>query len=264
MTVASVLDRTPPVAGGAPALDAEQLLVVAHRRGPLLVLAGPGTGKTTTLVETMVARLSGMDAVPPEQILGLTFGRRAAQDWREQVAARVAGVVAPTVTTFHSFAYSLVRANADPQAFLEPLRLLSGPEQEQRLRELLEHSVRDGRIAWPERLRGALGTRGLAAEVRAVVARAREPWGWIQRTSNSWPSMRVSWGQHGLPWVSFWLNTSMSWMPQASVTTPNCCTGQRCWHMTRISNRCCMSATAWFWWMSSRTATPRRCGCCRD
>ncbi len=168
-----VLERTAPRAVEPPVLDADQMRVVEHAGGPLLVLAGPGTGKTTTLVEAMAARLSGPQALRPDQVLGLTFGRKAAQDWRERVTARLGGGLVPTVTTFHSFAYALVRQAQDPEAYGEPLRLLSGPEQEQRLRELLVHSVRDGRVDWPGELGAALGTRGLAAEVRAVVARAR-------------------------------------------------------------------------------------------
>jgi superfamily I DNA/RNA helicase/RecB family exonuclease len=168
-----VLDRAPLPTAAAPVLDAEQQQVVAHRSGPMLVLAGPGTGKTTTLVEAMVARLEGPDALRPDQVLGLTFGRKAAQEWRERVTARIGGGVAPAVSTFHSFAYALVREQADPEAYLEPLRLLSGPEQELRLRELLSGAVRDGRVTWPADLAPALGTRGLAAEVRAVVAKAR-------------------------------------------------------------------------------------------
>ena len=147
--------------------------MVAHRRGPLLVLAGPGTGKTTTLVEAMVARLQGPDPLRPDEVLGLTFGRRAALEWRERVTARTGGGLVPVVSTFHAFAYSLVREQSDREAFLDPLRLLSGPEQELRLRELLTHSVRDGRLDWPAGLSAALGTRGLAAEVRSVVAKAR-------------------------------------------------------------------------------------------
>ena len=168
-----VLDRTPPLSASAPSLDPEQRRVVSHRQGPLLVLAGPGTGKTTTLVEAMVARVRGPGAVRADQVLGLTFGRRAALEWRERVTARLGGGVVPTVTTFHSFAYALVRQSADPEAFAEPLRLLSGPEQEARLRELLTGAVSDGRLAWPAELTAALGTRGLACEVRAVVAKAR-------------------------------------------------------------------------------------------
>ncbi len=168
-----VLDRTPPLSVEAPRLDSDQRRVVEHRRGPMLVLAGPGTGKTTTLVESMVGRLQGPDALRADQVLGLTFGRKASQEWRDRVTARVGGGVVPTVSTFHSFAYALVRAHADPQAYLEPLRLLSGAEQELRLRELLIGSVRAGRLDWPRELAAALGTRGLASEVRAVVAKAR-------------------------------------------------------------------------------------------
>lgn len=168
-----VLDRSAPLPAQPPMLDADQARVVRHRGGPLLVLAGPGTGKTTTLVEAMVARLSGPDALRPDQVLGLTFGRKAAQEWRERVTARLGGGLVPTVTTFHSFAYALVRQTQPPEDFRDPLRLLSGPEQERRLRELLVGSVRDGRLDWPDDLAAALGTRGLAAEVRAVLARAR-------------------------------------------------------------------------------------------
>ena len=64
-----------------PALDEAQRRVVDHRGGPLLVLAGPGTGKTTTVVEAVVARIeAGAD---PEQVLVLTFGRRAAAELRD-------------------------------------------------------------------------------------------------------------------------------------------------------------------------------------
>ncbi|HEY9412266.1 MAG TPA: UvrD-helicase domain-containing protein, partial [Jiangellaceae bacterium] len=49
----------------APALDASQRQVVEHRGGPLLVLAGPGTGKTTTLVEAVVDRIEH-DGLSPE------------------------------------------------------------------------------------------------------------------------------------------------------------------------------------------------------
>src|SRR5690606_15105413 len=67
------LVRTPPARVNPPPLDAAQRRVVDHESGPLLVLAGPGTGKTTTLVESVAARVArGQD---PERILVLTFSR---------------------------------------------------------------------------------------------------------------------------------------------------------------------------------------------
>ncbi len=109
--------------------------MVDHRSGPLLVLAGPGTGKTTTLVESVAARIArGGD---PERILVLTFSRKAAVELRDRMALRIGAARAPQATTFHSFCYALVRAHQDSDLFVEPLRLLSGPEQDVTVRELL-------------------------------------------------------------------------------------------------------------------------------
>ncbi|MBO8198971.1 ATP-dependent helicase [Streptomyces smyrnaeus] len=194
-----------------PASDAAQRAVVDHRGGPLLVLAGPGTGKTTTLVEAVAARVrEGMD---PERILVLTFSRKAAVDLRDRMTDRLAREAAPArlprqaatvavapdgrtpaetgcgalggtprapqATTFHSYCYALVRAHQDADLFAEPLRLLTGPEQDLHIRELLEGQLaleRRGRatVRWPDELRACLTTRGFADEVRAVLARSRE------------------------------------------------------------------------------------------
>ncbi|MEU8530325.1 ATP-dependent DNA helicase [Streptomyces sp. NPDC048629] len=171
------LVRTAPAAVRPPQLDAAQRGVVEHTGGPLLVLAGPGTGKTTTLVEAVAARVeAGTD---PERILVLTFSRKAAVELRDRMAARLRGVRAPQATTFHSYCYALVRAHQDADLFAEPLRLLSGPEQDVAVRELLAGQLdleKEGlaRIHWPDELRACLTTRGFADEVRAVLARSRE------------------------------------------------------------------------------------------
>ncbi|WP_398780102.1 ATP-dependent helicase [Streptomyces sp. NBRC 110611] len=169
--------RTPPERVDPPALDATQRAVVDHRHGPLLVLAGPGTGKTTTLVESVARRVrAGTD---PERILVLTFSRKAATALRDRLAVRLGTGFTPQATTFHSFCYALVRAHQDADLFADPLRLLSGPEQDLVVRELLEGQAelaaagRD-RTGWPDELRACLTTRGFADEVRAVLARSRE------------------------------------------------------------------------------------------
>ncbi|MFE0545098.1 ATP-dependent helicase [Streptomyces sp. NPDC058891] len=171
------LVRTPPVRVDPPLLDAAQRTVVDHGAGPLLVLAGPGTGKTTTLVESVASRIArGGD---PERILVLTFSRRAAVDLRDRMAQRTGAAHAPQATTFHSFCYALLRAHQDSDLFAEPLRLLSGPEQDVAVRELLAGQPdleRRGlaHVRWPDELRACLTTRGFADEVRAVLARTRE------------------------------------------------------------------------------------------
>ncbi|MEU9219762.1 ATP-dependent DNA helicase [Streptomyces sp. NPDC048376] len=171
------LVRTPPARVDPPRLDAAQRAVVDHRAGPLLVLAGPGTGKTTTLVESVADRIAkGGD---PERILVLTFSRKAAVELRDRMALRIGAARAPRATTFHSFGYALVRAHQDSDLFVEPLRLLSGPEQDVTVRELLAGQVELERLGlahvrWPDELRACLTTRGFADEVRAVLARSRE------------------------------------------------------------------------------------------
>ncbi|MFC9079485.1 ATP-dependent helicase [Streptomyces sp. NPDC057062] len=171
------LVRTPPVRVDPPLLDAAQRTVVDHGTGPLLVLAGPGTGKTTTLVESVAARIArGGD---PERILVLTFSRRAAVELRDRMAQRTGAAHAPQATTFHSFCYALLRAHQDSDLFVEPLRLLSGPEQDVAVRELLAgqpdlERLGLAHVRWPDELRACLTTRGFADEVRAVLARTRE------------------------------------------------------------------------------------------
>ncbi|HWG24732.1 ATP-dependent DNA helicase [Actinospica sp.] len=173
-------------AGGPPLLDAGQRAVVAHRGGPLLVLAGPGTGKTTTLVEAVLDRMSGERAVRPEEILVLTFSRAAAAELRDRIGARLGDTVGvPGATTFHSFCFALLGRFKDPGLFSEPLRLLSGPEQDVVIRELVRGTIdpvtgwqgpsgAPDEARWPGALRAALGTRGFAEELRAVLLRARE------------------------------------------------------------------------------------------
>jgi superfamily I DNA/RNA helicase/RecB family exonuclease len=168
-----LLERPTRGAAASPPLDDHQRAVVDHPGGPLLVLAGPGTGKTTTLVEAIVARLES--GVPAESVLALTFSRKAAEQLRDRVTARLGMTLATTLSsTFHSFAYGLVRQHAPAEVYAAPLRLLSAPEQDVVLQQMLEgNRLAEDRL-WPSSLGAALRTRGFAREVQAVLARARE------------------------------------------------------------------------------------------
>ena len=155
-----------------PALDDDQQRVVDHPGGPLLVLAGPGTGKTTTLVEAIVDRIEHRGA-SPDSVLALTFSRKAAEQLRDRVTARLGRTTSTTLcSTFHSFAYGLIRRYSPPDLYAGPLRLLSAPEQDVVLRELLSDAPES--VRWPDSLRRASQTRGFANEVAAVLGRARE------------------------------------------------------------------------------------------
>src|SRR3954466_2754777 len=157
----------------APSLDEAQQAVVDHSDGPLLVLAGPGTGKTTTLVEAVVARVAA--GASPDQVLVLTFSRKAADELRERIATRVGRtVVEPAAHTFHGFCHAVVRGYG-LAAGSQPPRLLSGAEREGRIRELLRGNAADeGLTRWPSEPRPALTLRGFAREVADLLDRGRE------------------------------------------------------------------------------------------
>ncbi|WP_449064933.1 ATP-dependent helicase, partial [Planomonospora algeriensis] len=154
-------------------LDEHQRAVVAHGSGPLLVLAGPGTGKTTTIVETVADRVERR-GVDPERVLVLTFSRKAADELRERITGRMRRTTrTPLALTFHSYAYALLRREA-VLAGAPPPRLLTGPEQLLEIRRMLLGELEEGAPHWPEDMREALKTRGFAAELRDFVARAAE------------------------------------------------------------------------------------------
>jgi superfamily I DNA/RNA helicase len=167
------LVRRPIGAAEPPELDDAQRAVVSHGTGPLLVLAGPGTGKTTAIVEAVVDRIvnRGLD---PSRILVLTFSRKAAQELRERITLRLDRTTTePLALTFHSYAYALVRREF-VLAGDEPPILLSGPEQLAEVRWMLRGEAADGAGAWPDQLRPLLATRGFAAELRDFLLRVAE------------------------------------------------------------------------------------------
>ncbi|MCU1666713.1 MAG: UvrD/REP helicase [Pseudonocardia sp.] len=158
--------------------------VLAHDRGPLRVVGGPGTGKTTLLLASVAGRIrAGAD---PERTLLLVGSRRAAGELRERLGEMVHGdgVVErtsrePLVRTVHSYAFGVLRLhaarNGDP-----PPRLLASAEQDAVVRDLLagelagpEHGGAPD-SGWPARLRPALGLPGFAAELRELLLRAGE------------------------------------------------------------------------------------------
>ena len=152
------------------ALDTEQAAVVSHRGSPIVVQGGPGTGKTTVLVEAALARIQ--EGQNPDSILLLTYGRERASELRDAIALRTTKTMfEPLARTFHSLAFSILKmkAKGDP----EPI-LLSGPEQESYIRELLHGDIEDGFKEWPEDLHKALTTNGFARELRDLILRASE------------------------------------------------------------------------------------------
>ncbi|MGH8874128.1 MAG: UvrD-helicase domain-containing protein, partial [Acidimicrobiia bacterium] len=93
-------------------LNPAQREAVAATRGPVLIVAGAGSGKTRVLTYRMAHLIRDLD-VPPSSILAITFTNKAADEMRERVAQLVGGAVrAMWVSTFHSACVRILRREA--------------------------------------------------------------------------------------------------------------------------------------------------------
>jgi DNA helicase-2/ATP-dependent DNA helicase PcrA len=103
-------------------LNPQQCEAVACTEGPLLILAGAGSGKTR-VVTHRIAHIITARHVPPSAILAVTFTNKAADEMRGRVASMLSDVTlssAPNLSTFHSFCVRLLRRDGDPLAQLRP------------------------------------------------------------------------------------------------------------------------------------------------
>ncbi len=153
-------------------LDAHQREVVAHRGSPLVVLGGPGTGKSSALIARAQSYIeSGID---PNSILVITFDRHRASELNDEIFAQSKGTTTGSlVKTFPALAFSILRLHR-AQRGEKPPRLRSGPEQDYLIRELLAGSYEQNTHGWPEHLREASQTRAFAAQLRDLISRAIE------------------------------------------------------------------------------------------
>ncbi|HLN39340.1 MAG TPA: UvrD-helicase domain-containing protein, partial [Xanthobacteraceae bacterium] len=158
-------------AAGAPylaGLNAEQRLAVETLDGPVLVLAGAGTGKTRVLT-VRIAHILAIGRARPGEILAVTFTNKAAREMKTRVGDIVGGVVEgmPWLGTFHSIGVKILRRHAEMVGLKSDFTILDVDDQIRLLKQLLEAENIDEK-RWPARVLAMLidgwKNRGLTPE----------------------------------------------------------------------------------------------------
>src|SRR6202007_1135489 len=186
MTEPSKLNYSPapdhlPAAGGVAAraraafaprylvgLNPEQREAVESLDGPVLVLAGAGTGKTRVLT-TRIAHILRLGRARPAEILAVTFTNKAAREMKERVSKMVGQIVEgmPWLGTFHSIGVKMLRRHAELVRLKSDFTILDVDDQLRLLKQVLEAENIDPQ-RWPARALASVidnwKNRGLAPE----------------------------------------------------------------------------------------------------
>jgi DNA helicase-2/ATP-dependent DNA helicase PcrA len=163
--------RARPGGPGAPylaGLNAEQRLAVETLDGPVLVLAGAGTGKTRVLT-VRIAHILAAGRARPSEILAVTFTNKAAREMRERLEAMTGQAAAGGVWlgTFHALAARILRRHAELVGLKSDFTILDVDDQVRLMKQLLDAENIDEK-RWPARVLAALidgwKNRGLTPE----------------------------------------------------------------------------------------------------
>src|SRR5919107_1275287 len=165
--------RAPPVpglsAGGIPdpassdriedllaGLNPPQRDAVTHGEGPLLILAGAGTGKTRVLTHR-IAYLEGTKQARADEILAITFTNKAAQEMRERVELLVGRATrAMWVMTFHSACARMLRADADKLGYTRQFTIYDSADQRRAIKRCLDELDVDSKRFTPRAMQSQI------------------------------------------------------------------------------------------------------------
>ena len=173
-SAASRLSRVAPHDPGGPllqGLDEQQRAAVQMTHGPLLVIAGPGTGKTRVLTHR-AAYLVERGIVAPEQCLLITFSRRAAGEMAQRLDQLLPGIgTRLPVFTFHALGLAIARERAERLGWKRSFRVADEAERRQLLMEALRLSP-----AKADRLLARLAQAKRAGTIGDLRGEERETW----------------------------------------------------------------------------------------
>src|SRR6202165_346664 len=137
-------------------LNAEQRTAVETLDGPLLVLAGAGTGKTRVLT-TRIAHILSLRRTRPAEILAVTFTNKAAREMKERIGRMLGQTVEgmPWLGTFHAIGVKILRRHAELVGLKSDFTILDVDDQIRLIKQVLEAANIDEK-RWPARVLASL------------------------------------------------------------------------------------------------------------
>lgn len=146
-------------------LNEQQREAVLHTKGPLLIVAGAGAGKTKTLTERIVHII--LSGVAPENILAVTFTNKASGEMRERVEKaikkqNIEGL--PTITTFHRLGGLIIREHAGYYGLTKYFSIFDEDDARSLIRESMRELGIDPKILDPKRVKHIISTAKMAGD----------------------------------------------------------------------------------------------------
>ena len=204
-----------PVVDG---LNPDQLDAVVHTDGPLLVVAGAGSGKTRVLTHR-IAHLIGEHGVDPMRILAITFTNKAADEMRERIVALVGPVARKMwISTFHSACVRILRREAAVVGYPSSFSIYDQADAQRLTGYVIRDLALDPKRFTPKGIHAQISQLQERPGVRGRRPRPGPPTSSSARSPTSTRSTRPAWSGPA-PWTS----TTCSRSPCAcSGSTPTC------------------------------------------
>ncbi|HMB43656.1 MAG TPA: UvrD-helicase domain-containing protein, partial [Luteimonas sp.] len=152
-------------------LNPPQRNAVLHVEGPLLVLAGAGSGKTRVIVEK-IAHLIASRRMPAKRIAAITFTNKSAREMRERVARRIKGDAADglTVCTFHALGLKLLQIDHVKLGLKRGFSIFDGDDSAAQVKDLLPPGAKPDVIDAMRNLVSRAKNAGLSPEQASAAA----------------------------------------------------------------------------------------------
>jgi len=162
-------------------LNDKQKEAALHTKGPILIVAGAGAGKTKTITHRIVNLIK--EGTSPERILAVTFTNKAAKEMRERVIAEIEKSAKgqntiPFVSTFHSLGVYIIKENASMLGLTKYFTILDEPEANSFIKDILKELGLDPKQYEPKKIKGIISKeKGKFTQVSDYEERANDPTG---------------------------------------------------------------------------------------